>query len=135
MANYGTVDGELTYGGTSMKAHITTTMPSVEQENELDDFTALGSPIERQIYTGLVKYGHITIGGPYDSAAGGCDLVFGAAARERTYAALVQTWGGAKTTTFSSVGVAKYTRKEDKGKILGYDCELFMGPTCTVTEA
>lgn len=134
MTTYGTVDGTFTYGAAPMTVHVVGTMPSVDQENELDDATCLGSPIEREIYTGLAKYGHVTVGGPYDSAAGGCELVFGAAARARTYASLAIGWGGTKTTTFSAVGVAKYSRKMDKGKVLAYECELFQGPGCIVTE-
>jgi hypothetical protein len=135
MTNYGPPDAAVSYGGTVMTPEITTTLPSLDQQNQLDDATALGATIVRQIYTGLTDYGTIAIGGPYNPAAGGCDLVFGAAARNKTYGALVLTWGGTKTTTFSAVGVSSYKRAITKGNITGYDCDLFLGPGCTVTEA
>lgn len=136
MANYGPDDGLLTYSTKDMSAQITTTLPSLDQTNETDDFTALGSAIVRQIYTGLSDYGQITVGGPLDdTVTTGSDAVFGGAARAKSYAALIITWGGNKTTTFSAVGVSSYKRTIAKGNITGYEAVLFLGPGCTVTEA
>jgi len=136
MANYGPDDGILTYATKDMTNQITTTLPAVEQANETDDFTPLGSAIQRQIYTGLTDYGQIPVGGPFDdTATTGSDAVFGGAARAKTYGALVITWGGAKTTTFSQVGIANYKRAITKGNINGYEAVMFLGPGCTVTEA
>lgn len=136
MATYGIDDGALTYATKAMKDYITSTQPSLDAENEVDDFTTLGSSVEKSIYTGLTKYGEITVGGPFDdTATDGSDAVFGGAARGKTYAALVITWGGTKTTTFSAVGIKNYKRTIAKGAINGYEAVMFLGPACTVTEA
>lgn len=136
MATYGIDDGDLTYDSKSMKTYITTAFPELDAENETDDFTSLGSSVEKQIYTGLTRYGDITVGGPYDdTATTGPDAVLGGAARGKTTAALVITWGGSKTTTFSVVGVKNYKRKIEKGAITAYEATLFLGPACAVTEA
>jgi hypothetical protein len=136
MATYGIDDGALTYSTKAMKDYITSTQPAVDAENETDDFTTLGSSVEKQIYTGLTKYGEIPVAGPFDdTTTDGSDAVFGGAARAKSYAALVITWGGSKTTTFSAVGVKNYKRIIAKGSITNYEAVLFLGPGCTVTEA
>jgi len=135
MATYGIDDGALTYSTKSMEDYITD-FPSLSQENETEDSTTLGASVASKAYTGLTRYGEVQVGGAYDdTATNGPDAVFGGAARAQSYAALVLTWGGTKTTTFNLVGVEKYERTWKKGARTGYQCTLFLGSGCTVTEA
>ena len=132
---YGSDDAAVSYGGTAMTTQITEAMPTVDQANATEDATPMGSTVVQNVFTGLTDYGQITIGGIYNEAAGGCDLVFGAAARNKTTGALIITYGGGKTTTFSLVGVANYRRIIVSKAVTKYECVLFLATGCTVTEA
>lgn len=129
---YGIDDGDLSYDGSSIKAYVTKTYPAVDQQNETEDQTPLGSSIAQSMFTGLTDYGEIPVSGPYDETI---DAAIGAAARAKSTAALIVTWGGTKTTTFSVVGVKNYKRVIAKGAVTAYEATFFAGPACTVTEA
>lgn len=136
MTQYGIDDAILVYNTKTMTAYITDPAPDLTQTNETEDGTPLGATIIQKIFTGLTDYGTVAVGGPYDdTAVNGPDAVFGAAARAKTLATLVLTWGGSKTTTITNVGVSDYKRTVAHGAVTKYSCTLFCGAGAAVTEA
>lgn len=129
---YGVDDLALTYGGSDLGAHCTKTLLSIDEQNQTEEHTPEGSTIIQQIFTGLTDYGEMGISGPYTETL---DALIGAASRAKTYAALVRTWGGAKTSTLSLVGVKGYKRVAAGGAVTSFEATLFVGPGCTMTEA
>lgn len=129
---YGIDDAIVSYAGSSINAHITKTYPTVSQEVEIEEHTPLGATVAQSLFTGLTTYGEVPISGPYTETVDG---ILGAAARNKTTAALVITWGGTKTTTFSAVGVKNYNRIVAKGAVTAYEATFFTYFGCTVTEA
>lgn len=136
MAQYGIADGGLVWNSKTLTPYITTAFPSVEETNETEDITPLGATVSQEAFTKLMTYGEMTIGGQYDDTAStGPEVVLGGGCRARTLGTLVITWGGAKTTTITNVGVKRYRRTQNKGSLHQYEATLFLGPGAAVTEA
>jgi len=129
---YGIDDAATTYGGSEITSYITKTFPSLDQQNEIEEHTPEGASVAQSLFTGLSDYGEIPVSGPYTTEM---DAIIGAAARAKTYATLVQTWGGTKTTTITQVGVKNYKRSVAKGAVTDYEATFFVGFGATVTEA
>lgn len=129
---YGIPDYKLEYGGSDLTPHITKTFPSLEMENETEEHTPGGQSLVQHLFTGRVIYSGLTVSGPYTEAL---DAILGAAARGKTDAALVLTYGGSKKTTFSKVGVQNYKRPIEGSAVTSYEATFVILFGSTVTEA
>ena len=112
-----------------MKAYmIDDTTLAVEAVTE--EATAFGDDWEAHISTGIKRADEITVGGFYDdTATTGPDAVFNTVG---STVAIVITWGGSKTSTFSAI-VKKYERLGSVGQMTRYVSTL--QPTGEVQEA
>jgi hypothetical protein len=129
MAKYSFVNLSFTVGGTEMKSYITT-FGGVDLTAILEEITAMGDSWTAQVYCGLKQGSDITVGGVYDDTAStGPDAKFNTLG---TTVAIVITWGGTKTTSFSAI-VKGYKRASAKGQMTHF--EAVLTPTGTITEA
>ncbi len=129
---YGVDDAALTYGGSAIGGYCTKAHLSIDEQNQTEEHTPEGATIVQQMFTGLTDYGEMSVGGPYTTEM---DAIIGAASRAKSYAALVRTWGGTKTSTLSQVGVKGYKRQVEGGAVTSFEATFFCGPACTMTEA
>lgn len=129
MAKYSSKDLDLSVGGTSMKAHILDDV-TLSVEIGTEESTAFGDTWQQNISTGIKKAAPITVGGYYDdTATTGPDVKFNTLG---TTIAIIITWGGSKTSTFSEI-VQKYDRLGKVNGMTRYVATLL--PTGTITEA
>lgn len=129
MAKYSSKDLDLTVAGTSMKAHILDDV-TLGVEVGIEESTAFGDSFESSVSTGIKRAEPITVGGMYDDTAStGPDVKFNTLG---TTIAIVITWGGTKTSTFSAI-VQKYERIASRNGMTRYIATL--KPTGTITEA
>jgi len=129
MAKYGSDDLGITIGGTEMKNYIDT-INDFAIEALLQEGTAFGDSWVEQLYTGIKKGSDLTLEGFYDDAATtGPDAKF---IPIGTTVAVVITWGGSKTTSFSAI-IKTYGRKPSRGELHRYSVTL--SPTAAITEA
>jgi hypothetical protein len=106
MAKYSSKDLDLSVGGQSMKAHIRDDV-TLSIEVATEEATAFGDTWEKHVSTGIKKGGTVTVGGFYDdTATTGPDVKFNVLGTEL---AIIVTWGGSKTSTFTAIA-QKYDR-------------------------
>ena len=126
---YSSKDLDLSIGGQSMKAHIIDDV-TLAVEVGTEESTAFGDSFEAHVSTGIKRAEPITVGGYYDDTAStGPDVKFNVLG---TTLAVIITWGGAKTSTFSAIA-KKYERIGKRGGMTRYVATLL--PTGTITEA
>ena len=129
MTKYNSTNLDLSVGGQSMKAHILDDV-TLAVEIGTEESTAFGDASASHISTGIKRAEPITVGGMYDDTAGtGPDVKFNVLG---TTVAIIITWGGAKTSTFSAI-VTKYQRIGKIGGMTRYVATLL--PTGAITEA
>ena len=129
MAKYSSKDLELTVDAQSMKAYIIDDV-TLGVEVVTEESTAFGDTWQAHVSTGIFRADPITVGGFYDdTAADGPDARFNTLG---TTIAIIITWGGAKTSTFSTI-VQRYERIGRVNQMTRYVATLL--PTGAVTEA
>lgn len=129
MAKYGSNSILITVGGTEMKPYVDT-INEVSVEALLQESTAFGDTWAAHLYTGIRQMAPLTLEGYYDdTATTGPDAKFNTLG---TTVAVVITYGGTKTSSFSAI-VQKYTRKSVRKELTRYVVTL--QPTGAVTEA
>ena len=129
MAKYNSTHLNLSVGGTSMKAHILDDV-TLSVEIGTEESTAFGDAWASHISTDLKRAAPITVGGMCDdTAVSGPDVKFNVLG---TTVAIIITWGGTKTASFSAI-VQKYDRVAKMGAKTRYVATLL--PTGTITEA
>lgn len=129
MTKYNSTNLDLSVGGTSMKAHILDDV-TLSVEIGTEEATAFGDAAAAHISTGVKKAAPITVGGYYDdTATTGPDVKLNVLG---TTIAVIITWGGSKTSTFSAI-VQKYDRIGKIGAMTRYVATLL--PTGAITEA
>lgn len=134
MAKYGSNSFDISFGGTSMKAHVQT-INQFDVEALTEDSQAFGDIWGAVLPTGTKRASDVEIGGLYDDAAGGPSAVLLAAlpAGPATAAsAIILTWGGAKTSSFNAFMV-KFGRQATRNGVTRYTATL--RPTGAVSEA
>lgn len=131
MATYGQSNLGITVGGTEMKTHIQT-INGLEIEALTEESDTFGDSWIENLYVGIRRAQPLVLGGFYDdTATTGPDAKFGTAVLGTTVAVVV-TWGGTKTSTFSAL-VQKYKRTPVRGQLHKYEVTLL--PSGAVTEA
>ena len=135
MANYSSKDlifSITDHGGTPRL--ITAGLRSVgtvSVEAIIQESTPYGSAVATYLSTGIKKAAQIVIGGFYDDAATtGLDVMF--SGYEGDTRAVIVTWGGGKTSSFSAL-VVKYDRSPKVSAET--ECAITLQPTGAVTEA
>ena len=129
MAKYSSKDLNLTVGATSMKAYILDDV-TLAVEVKTEEATAFGDAWEGHISTGIKRADPITVGGFYDdTATTGPDAKFNVLGTEL---AIIVTWGGSKTSTFTAIA-KKYDRLGKAGGMTRYVATLL--PTGSIVEA
>jgi hypothetical protein len=129
MSKYSSKDVELTVDTETMKAYIQDDL-TLAVEVATEELTAFGDEWQKHVSTGIKRADAITVGGFYDdTATDGPDARFNALGTEID---IVLTWGGSKTSTFSTI-VQKYERLAKVGEMTRYVATLL--PTGEVQEA
>lgn len=129
MAKYSSKDLTFTVGGTAMQNHLLR-IGNVKVSALLAESHAFGDTWFEALSTGIKKMDDLSVGGFYDdTVTTGPDAVFSPIG---TTVAIVITWGGSKTTSFSAI-IESYERKPTKNEMTAFDVNL--RPTGTVTEA
>lgn len=129
MAKYGSDDLGITFGGTELKNYIDT-INDWSVEALLQEGHAFGDAWVEQLYTGIKRGQPLTVEGFYDdTGATGPDVILNVPGNTL---AVVITWGGSKTSSFSAI-VQAYTRQPVRGELTRFSCTLL--PTGAVTEA
>jgi hypothetical protein len=129
VAKFSSKDLTFTVGGTAMQNYLLR-IGNVKVKAILAESHAFGDTWFEAISTGIKQMEPLTVGGFYDDAATtGPDAVFSPIG---TTVAIVITWGGSKTTSFSAI-IEDYDRKPNRGGMTEWDSVL--RPTGTVTEA
>ena len=91
--------------GDELKAHILDDL-TIAVEAVTEESTAMGDDWEKHLWTGIKRADSFTVGGFYDSAAGGPDALLNVVG---TTIEIHITWGGSKTTTLHAI-VSKFER-------------------------
>lgn len=129
MSKYSSKDLSLTVGGTEMVQHLLR-IGNVKLAALLQESHTFGDAWFEALSTGIKKLEDLVLGGFYDDAATtGPDVKFNAVG---TTVAIVITWGGSKTTSFSAV-IESYERVPTKNQFTEYNVTL--RPTGVVSEA
>ncbi len=129
MAKYGSDELGITAGGQEMKTHVDT-IGGMDVEALLQEGHTFGDAWVEQLYSGIKRGTPLELAGFYDdTVTTGPDAVFNTVG---TTIAMVITWGGTKTSTFSAV-VSVYRRLPTRGETHRYSVTLI--PTGAVTEA
>lgn len=129
MAKYGSDDLEITVAGTSIKNYVDT-LNGVDIEAMLQESHAFGDSWVEQLFSGVKRASPLVVAGFYDdTATTGPDALLNAIG---TTVAIVITWGGTKTSSFSAI-IKMYKRMPNRGESTRYEATL--EPTGAVTEA
>lgn len=134
MAKYGGKDFSILFGGTNITAHVQE-INSFDVESLTEDGKSFGDIWPEPTPTGDKQASDVEIGGFYDDAAGGPSAVLLAAlptGPSSATSAVVLTWGGAKTSSFSAY-CTKFGRKATRNGITRYTATI--KPNGAVTEA
>ena len=128
MAKYGSDDFGITVDANEMKNFIDT-LSGIDIEALLQEGHAFGDAWVEQLASGISQGTPLEVAGFYDDVALGPDAIFNAIG---TTVAVIITWGGSKTTTFSAV-IQTFRRLPTRGETTRYSCTLL--PTGAITEA
>lgn len=129
MAKYGSDDLGITIGGTEMKNYIDT-INGLDIEALIQESHAFGDSWVEHLYSGVKRGGPLTLSGFYDdTGTTGPDAKFNTVGTE---VAVVITWGGSKTSTFTGL-VTAYRRLPVRGESTRF--EVTLNPTGAITEA
>lgn len=129
MAKYGSDDFIISADANNM-SNFVDTLNGFDIEALLQESHAFGDSWVEQFFTGVQRGNEFTVGGFYDDTVTvGPDAIFKAIG---TTLAMILTWGGSKTSTFSAL-VRLYRRIPTRGELTRFEVTLV--PTGTVTEA
>jgi hypothetical protein len=134
VAKYGSPSVVVSFGGTAITQHVQE-INGVDIESLMEESHSFGDTWFESLATGMKKGSDVVLSGLYDdTATTGPDALFvtTAAGPSTAGTALVITYGGSKTTTYS-VFIVKYSRMLSRGKLHRYSVTL--RPTGAITEA
>ena len=129
MAQYGPDDFAITLGGHTFEEYVDT-IDGLTIEAIIEDSNTFGDTWTEQLYSGLRRGQPVTIGGFYNDASNSVSPKFNG--NEGTTIAIVITWGGSRTSSFSAV-LQSWTRTAVREGTTRYTATLV--PTGAVSEA
>ena len=130
MAKYGSDDVGISIASQNLSGYIDT-FNGLEIEAMLQESHAFGDSWVEQLFSGVRRGNEFTVEGFYDDDAAGPDATLGGTVIG-TAVAVVVTWGGSKTSTFSAL-VRAYRRLPSRGESTRFGATLV--PSGAITEA